>query len=237
MDNMEFRTSYGTVRNINNKKKNRMRLIKNGILGIGGAAIILVGGLQIYKQIEKRQINNVSEGQIKTTISIQVEEGDTLSGIADRFYTDTCDDVYRYVSNYEDAIQKENNIVGRDPKLVAGTTVEIPVVVSENNTYYQRILELEGQIANIEQNNKWVRYTIKSGDMFSTLAQQASVNVSETYKIAQEIANKNNISTKEILKPGDELWIINPELGNLKRELSETKELFIESLSKDQIKK
>lgn len=234
---MEFKTSYGSVRNINKKKKNKMKLIKNGILGIGGAAIILVSVLQIYKQIEKKQINDVPEGQITTTISIQVEEGDTLSEIADRFYTDTCDDVYRYLSNYQDAIQKENNIIGRDPKLRAGTTIEVPVVVHENNAYYQRILELENQIAALEENNKWVRHTVKQGDLFSTLAEQASINISETYELAKEIAIKNGMSTKDMLNVGQEIWIINPELGNLKIELEQTQEKFIQYLSGKQIKK
>lgn len=234
---MEFKTSYGSVRNVNKKKKNKMKLIKNGILGIGGAVIVLVGGLHIYKQINKNQINDVPEGQITTTISIQVEEGDTLSEIADRFYTDACDDVYRYLSNYQDAIQKENNIIGRDPKLRAGTTIEVPVVVHENNAYYQRILELEDQIANIEENNKWVRHTVKQGDLFSTLAEQASIDISETYELAKEIANKNNMSTKDILNVGQEIWIINPELGKLKVELKQTQEMFIQYLSGKQIKK
>lgn len=237
MDNVEIKTSYGTVRHINNKKKNKMKLIKNGILGIGGAIIILVGGLQIYKQIEKRQINDVPEGQIRTTISIEVDEGDTLSGIADRFYTAACGDVYKYVSNYEDAIQKQNNMVGTNPNLVAGRTIEIPVIVHENNAYYQRILELENQISEINENNKWVRYTVQQGDLLSTIASMTSIDVSETYELVKEIANKNRINTKEILRPGDEIWIINPELGNLKMELEQTKAMFVDYLSRDQIKK
>lgn len=237
MDNMEFRTSYGNLKNVNNKKKNRIKLIKNGILGIGGAVIILVGGLQVYKQIEKKQINDIPEGQITTTISIQVENGDTVSEIADRFFSDDCGDVYNYVSNYEDAIKEQNHLYGLNPNIVAGRTLQIPVIISENNTYYQRILELENQIKEIEENNRWVRYTVKYGDLFSTLASKASSDVSETYELALEIADKNNMSTKDIIRPGQEVWIINPELGKLKIELNETREMFIESLSRNQIKK
>ena len=236
MNNGDIKTSYGTMRNVN-KKQNKKKLIRNGILGIGGAVIILISGLQIKNVVEKKQINDVPEGQIRTTISIQVEDGDTLSEIADRFYTDNCDGVYRYVSNYEDAIQKENSIVGRNPKLVAGTTVEVPVVVPENNAYYQRILELEKQIADIEQNNKWVSHTVRPGELLSTLASMSSVDISETYELINEIANKNGISTKEILRPGDEILIVNPELKELKMELIETQEMLVHYLSGDQIKK
>ena len=212
--------------------------ISTKVAVLAASAIIVLAVLMGWKYyFETKKINDIPDGQVMTTISIQVEAGDTLSEIADRFYTDDCNGVYRYVSNYEDAIQKENNIIGINPKLVAGTTMEIPVVVDENNTYYQRILELENQITDMEQNNKWVRYTVKRGDLLSTLANMASIDDSETYKYVKEIANKNSISTTAILSIGDEIWIINPELGNLKRELVETRELFIESLSKDQIKK
>lgn len=241
MDNGEFRTAYGKVSNVNRKKISKtkfvLKVIKKAVVLTASAIILLTGILGLKNYFDGKKINDVPEGQIKTTISVQVQEGDTLSGIADRFYTDTCNDVYRYVSNYEDAIQEQNNIVGRDPKLVAGTTVEVPVVVPENNTYYQRIVELEKQITDIEQNNKWVSHTVKSGELLSTLASMSSIDISETYETVNEIARKNNISTKEVLRQGDEILIVNPKLKELKMELVETQEMLVQYLSRDQIKK
>lgn len=230
MDNREIRTSYGTVRHINNKKK-KMKLITKGILGISGAVIILLSGLNIYRGIQNKKINDIPENQVMTTISISVESGDSLTEIANRFYTDDCEGVYRYISNYQDAIQEKNKIMGNDPKLIEGRSLKIPVIVDENNVYYQRVSELENKINEIEQSNKWVYYTVESGDNLSSVAEFASGSFSETYEIMNEIAEKNNISVKAMLREGQRLWIVNPELGNLKRELNETQELFIDYLS------
>ena len=52
-----------------------------------------------------------------------------------------------------------------------------------------------------------------------------------------DIADRNNIPRKSDLRLGQQLWIINPKLGDLKVELKQARQEFIDYLSGNQIKK
>ena len=107
---------------------------------------------------------------------------------------------------------------------------ELPVVVNKNDPNYLKMKEIENKIKDIEINNLWVRYKIQDGDYVSKLAARASGTYEETYDITLKIFAKNRISKKTVLNIGDEIWIMNPELGNLKIELYEIEQNLANSL-------
>lgn len=56
----------------------------------------------------------------KTCTSIEVQQGDTLWGIAKTYYTDECTDIRTYI----DTIKKANNMY--DDKLISGQSLIVP---------------------------------------------------------------------------------------------------------------
>lgn len=230
----ELRTNYGTVKNISNKKIKKRQLKKVMAVTLAAASIITIMTLT---GCNKNKEYIVPDNQIKVSISMQVEEGETISDVANKFYTDECEGVYSSVSNFQDEIKEQNNINKFSSFVKAGDTIEVPVIIEKDNPYYLKILEIQSEISNIENNNLWVRYKVEYGDRLSTIAEKASGSYTETYEITNKIASKNNMGTKSILNAGEEIWIMNPELGTLKAELNEAKEEFKLSLTGEQIQK
>ena len=233
-NNNELRTNYGTVRNISNKKMKKGQLKKVMAVTLAAASIITIMTLT---GCSKNKEYVVPDNQIKVNISMELESGETISDVANKFYTDECETVYNSVSNFQDEIKEQNNINKFSSFVKAGDTIEVPVIVEKDNPYYLKILEIQNQISNIENNNLWVRYTVEYGDRLSTIAEKASGSYTEIYEITSKIASRNNMGTKSILNAGEEIWIMNPELGKLKAELNEAKEEFKLSLIGEQIKK
>lgn len=234
MSNRELRTNYGTVRNISNKKLKKRKLKQVMAVTIATASII---SIMTLTGCNKNKEYIVPENQMQVTISMEVESGETISDVANRFYTDECEGVYSSVSNFQEEIREHNNISKFSSFVKAGDTIEVPVIIEKDNPYYLKILEIQNEISNIETNNLWVRYTVEYGDILSTIAEKASGSYSETYEITNKIASKNNMRTKSILNAGQEIWIMNPELGELKAELKVAQEEFKASLTGEQIKK
>lgn len=231
----EVRLSNGKLRNVNRKRKDKYSLIKKGIAFVGAVVTFVTIGATA-KEISKRKINDIPEDQAEFTISEFVDHGETVSGIANKYYTDDCEGVYNNFENYQRAIQEENYLYGDE--VSAGRTIKIPVIVDQNNPYYVDVLSLEKQISEFEQSKEyWVRYTVKYGDRLSLLAEKASGSKSETYEILPEIASKNNMHSTDILREGQEIWIINPKVGELKQQLSDARDLLIQSLTNNQVKK
>lgn len=234
--NEEIKTNYGTVRNVNfnNVKKTKKRkTYKMPVMIIAATSILLVSAF-IAKN-KNIPTSPIPENQVKTYITMEVEDGDTISDITNKFYTEDNETVYNSISNYKKEIEEQNNISKFDSHIENGEVLKVPVIVDKDNPYYLEILEIKSKISDIEENNLWVRYTVKYGDRISTLAELASGSYSETYEIASEIERKNNYG--RLLNEGEEIWIMNPELGKLKSKLKEAEEQFKESLINKQIKK
>ena len=170
-------------------------------------------------------------------VVMDIDKGETISSFADRLYSSDCAEVYGSISRYENAIREQNNIHKASSYIQAGDTLQIPVIIDKDNPYYLQIKDLENQIADIKENNLWVKYTVQYGDTFSSLAALSSDSIQETYENISEIAHRNNMSTKDMLRDGREIWIINPELGRLKLELKTVYEELKQSLLGEQIKK
>lgn len=235
-NNRELKSVYGNVRNISNKKMRKRKLYKTVIMTISTISLATIIAITA-SGCGKEKISSIPEGQVKTYITMQVESGETISDIADRFYTDDCEGVYNSFSNYQSEIKEKNNISKFGSHIEVGDTLQIPVIINEDNPYYLQILEIQNKISDIEDNNLWVKYTVQYGDRISTIAELASGSYSETYEIADKIASKNGMYNKSILNAGQEIWIMNPELGKLKFELKEAQEQFVQSLIGTQIKK
>ncbi|MBQ2946954.1 MAG: LysM peptidoglycan-binding domain-containing protein [Bacilli bacterium] len=233
-NNRELRTNYGTVRNISNKKMKKRKLKQVVAVTLATASIVTIMTLT---GCEKNKEYVVPDNQIKVNISMQVEEGDTISDVANKFYTDECEGVYNSISDFEDEIKEQNNINKFSSFVKEGDTIEVPVIIEKENPYYLKILDIQSQINNIQNNNLWVRYTVEYGDRLSTIAEKASGSYTEIYEITNKIASKNNINNKSILNAGQEIWIMNPELGELKSELKNAQEELKLSLTGEQLKK
>ncbi len=234
MKNDSIESSYGTVRNINRKKLSKRKLY-NRIAALTGASIIFVSGLFIAKNIKDRKVNPVQDGQTSISLLVDVHDGDTVYDIASKYYTNDCEYVYNSLSNYQRIIKNDNGKY--DGEIKPGDKLSIPVVVDNDNQYYQRMLRLQNEISDIEANNYWVRYTVKPGDTITELAELSSGSYEETYDIASKILSKNNMSKRDVLRDGTQIWIVNPELGSLKAELNETITNLKDSLTSSNLKK
>jgi len=223
----EINTSYGTIRKNNNKNFKKIKLSKTGIgiISIAAASIILISSIA---GLGEKGTNPIPEHQITTTITMQVEQGDTIYDIANKFYTDDCEGVYCSLANFQDAIKEQNDVHGS--RITKGDILEIPVIVDKDNSYYLQIKQIQNMIADIEKNNLWVKYTVQYGDNITKIAGLASGSYSETQTIIGEIIDKNNIRKASLLSEGQEIWIMNPELGRLKIQLSDIEEQFKQSL-------
>lgn len=216
------KVNNGTIDNINIKNnKNRLYYVRG--LSLVASAIVFISTLTGCGAVKKKQPN---PGQAEISITYEVESGDTLSEIAQKYYTDECESIYDF-TDYEKIIEQENKAVDN---IEVGQKLEIPVIIDENNEYYLKMQYLKSEIKNIEQNDLWVPYTIQYGDRIEKLAALAAGNYEEIYIIKSKIMSHNHIGS--IYNEGDRIFIMNPKLGNLKLELQEAERNLVESLNK-----
>ena len=235
INNGQIKTSQGTIKNLNSKKINgKKKIYKTRAVALTAAAIMLFSILA-FKYGSKNKEITVPDDQLMITITMQIEDGDTFSEIASRYFSENCEGVYNSVSDFERAIQKANKKYSSH--IESGDTLKIPVIIDKNNSIYLEILDIKNKIEQIQNNDLWVRYTVKSGDSFSSVAQLSSGSISETYENMSEIMSKNNMNSKTLLREGQVIWIMNPELGALKMQLGDLQDKLTESLVVSQTKK
>lgn len=232
----EIVSEHGKVKKINDKAlstlKTKLQKIKP-VIALSASAIIFFSGLAIGKAStnteEKTNPVSVSDNQILTNISVDVFSGDTVSEIADEFYNEDYDSVYGSKENFIKSIEETNGIV--DSKITSGSRIKIPVIIDEDNPSLQNYVSKQMELFELEENEKWVKYTVKLDDNITSLAAFGSaanyVGVNE--EEAQEIIKRNNLPSNTIYA-GQELWIINPKIGELKLEVKEANKELIESL-------
>lgn len=220
----------GKICNVNYKKieqlNKRKTKIKNCIFSITTSAVMFFAGLGIGKASNSNYAT-IGDNQIMATISIDVSNGDTIYDIANKYYNENYENVFGSKSNYEKSIQLQNSLI--NSKIKIGDKLIIPVVIDKNNPYLQIIQTLNAKIAEIEQNNYWVEYTVRMGDTLSNLAALSSGSAGETIENVDKIARKNGLSPNNIYA-GQKIYIINPGLGSLRIDLLETQNLLKESL-------
>lgn len=236
----EIDSKYGKVFNINYNKvkvnKNQLNVAKK-VVALSMSAVMFFAGLGIgkanEKTIDKTSTVNLNPNQIIATVQNSIDPGETLSEIASKYYNEDYEKVYGSEVNFINSIKKQNNIEN-DDLIVSGQKLTIPVIIDKNNSYFQNIMMLTAKINELEENEKWIKYTVRLDDNLSMLAGWGSGNhVSVSVEEENEIARHNNLQTKTIY-PGQELEIINPKIGNLKIELRKAEQEFKESLINNQ---
>lgn len=164
------------------------------------------------------------EDYVQITVRENVERGDTLTGIATRYYDpEVYDSYYGSVNNYVDAIADTNDIY--KDHINPYQTLTVPVFVEEENIYLMQINKLEDQIKSLPV---WVDYTVEYGDTVLALAYKGAGTTNEAYEIKDRIIAKNGLNNS-ILRDGMVIQIVNPEIGTLKAEIARLKDLLQES--------
>ena len=183
----------------------------------------IVGGAVGYNSVNKEVI--IPDGYITTNLEMSIHKETDISDIADTYYDDLYAGVYKNEDNYINSMKDTNKL--RSDRIPAGTTIKIPVIFDANNEHYLRITDLQTQIEELAKNNYWVPYTVKFGDSLSFLAAQASGSEAETVELVNSIKNKNGKSSANAIQEGETIYIVNPELGPLKKELEQEKQWLL----------
>lgn len=234
---MEERKNANTqIRTINYKKLAYQRKLKIfklkvalTVTSIGCLASLAAFGSHVYN--ENKFEPTIPDGYYQTYMSTDVERGDTLTSIASLYFDEELyGDTYKDLNDYIDSIAKTNHVSKNH--INPYQSLNIPVLVAEDNIYVQQINSLEKQIAELD---RWVPYTVQAGDTLLALAYQGAGTTNEAYELQDEIRSKNDLDSSTIIW-GDEIKIINPEIGRLKKEVVNLKEKLHESLQVEQNK-
>lgn len=195
------------------------------VSGITGGII----GYNIGKNSTSSETIMPSVDPMETIITVdEYLYNNTISDLAYPYYQGATAEAFATTEAYTDYVLKTNCI--EDAKKISNNTnIEIPVVVSVDNEYFVEMQNIKQQIKDIEKNGLWVSYTVKSGDLISSIAAKASGSLAETKEIEKEIMIKNGLNSDKI-KPGEVLLIYNPELGILKTELNEVEQQLKDNL-------
>lgn len=228
------------VSNINydNIKKNKFKLQAKSLFLASTAAIIYFTGIAVGKGMNKDISNtnntsfiNLNQNQIVASISVDVNYDDTIIGIADEFYNDDYENVYGSKENFVNSIKFQNAI--EDDKIIVGQKLVIPAIIEKDNPYFQIVVQINAKINELEQNQKWIKHTVGLDENLAFLARLGSGSNLVGMDEIDEILTYNHLKSSTIY-PGQELYIINPEIGILKKELKNAEEEFRESLINNQ---
>ncbi len=161
---------------------------------------------------------SIPNGYIQIYTTEQVGKNDTLKSIAEKYYNE---DIYPYyyhsLDSYIEEIAQTNKI--NKNNITPFQDLIIPVITSQNNIYLERIKMLQKQMKKL---TVWVPYQIQSGDTISSLAYKGAGDNDEVYDIVKIIIQYNNISNTNI-EIGNTIYIINPQIGDLKKEIFQLK--------------
>lgn len=234
----QIKTREGLVSNINQKKisthKSKIQIKKTILSGIIGASMLFTGigiGKAMNKPIDNTHISTLNSNKVVIPMKIEVNGGETLSDIVDKYYNEDYENMYGTKENFINSIALQNQI---NPDIIKiGQELSIPIIVDKDNQYLQNALRINTKIQELEENEKWIKYMVKLDDNLSYLASLGSGSSSVSKKEENEIVRHNNLQTKTIF-PGQQIEIINPKIGNLKIELRNAEREFSESLINNQ---
>lgn len=192
--------------------------ITGGIIGYG-----------LGKNSASKETTSPSLDHEETIITFDEQlQSNTVSDLAYPYYRGDTAEAFESTEAYTNYVLKTNGIEDAT-KIPNNTNIEVPVVVSVDNEYFIEMKNIKKQIKDIEKNDLWISYTVKSGDLISSIAAKASGSLAETKEIEKEIMIKNGLNSDKI-KPGDVLLIYNPKLGELKAELNEVEQQLKDNL-------
>lgn len=200
--------------------------IKKVLISTIVAAIIGGGiGYQLKTAIDKNNYQPplLPDDCVAMDIDVKVEYGDTVTEIASRYYNDDYEQMYGEFEHYVDAVLDKNDLDSAS-KILPGDDLTVPVIFDKDNPFYMESAYLQHQITEIKDNEYWVPHTVTYLDgSISELAAKASGTDSEVGIISSQIMAHNDLENS-MIKPGQQLDIVNPELGPLKIALNEAKE-------------
>lgn len=214
------------INNINHiRLKNKKR--KNKLFRINCFSLALMTSLvmPITTLDTSNHKKNIPIGYIKIDTTEKVQKDDTLVAIAKKYYNDDIYPLYyQSLDNYIDEIAKINNVNRNN--ITPFQELIIPVIIAQNNIYLERIETINKQIKKLPL---WIAYNIQVGDTISSLAYKGAGDIDEAYTISNEIIKYNNISDTNI-SAGNTINIINPQIGDLKKEIFKLKRSLNDSL-------
>ena len=240
MDNNKFKMQSGTVSNVNAKKlaNGRFVVLRRIVIGTLITGFIILGAKALNNK--PKEIPETNNEVITMVVDIKTERGDTFWEIGQKYKNEDCQSIYESLDKYVEAIKKangkEDTFFYKNDSLAADTTISLPVVVDKDNEYLSIKPLVEQKIQELVENEYWVDYVVKSGDNISSLAELASSSYEETIANEIEICRKNGISNPNSLRDGQKIQIINPKLGELRWELRDLEDTFMESLENTKTK-
>lgn len=216
------------INNINYKKlkdkKRKKKILRSNCFALLVTSTLIVGVGMAKPKVQENQIS-MPAGYIQIYTTEQVEKNDTLTTIAEKYYNkDIYSSYYQSLDNYIEEIAKTNNISKNH--ITPFQDLIIPALTPQNNIYLERIESINKQI---EELDVWIPYEIQVGDTISGLAYKGAGDDDEAYTICKEIMRYNNMQDTNIYA-GNTIYIINPEIGDLKREIFQLKKSLNDSL-------
>ena len=164
---------------------------------------------------------------IEIYLNEHISKDDTVESVAKKYYDQ---EIYHKIyETIDDYIEEICNLNGLEPyNLTPFQDINVPVLVHKDNVYLSRINELEKEIKNIDE---WIKYEVQNGDSLSSLAYDAAGNSTDALSNIEKIKEYNNLTSNDI-NVGDVLYIINPKIGELKRDIAFLRHQLKESLIK-----
>ena len=156
------------------------------------------------------------------TLDISVDQNTSIKNLANMYYDET---EYPEFKEYCKKKKKKNDI---DFDIITPyQNIKMPLIVNRDNVYLNNIEALENTLNEIPI---WVDYVVESGDTLSSLAYLGAKDATEAMENINRICDYNNISNRSVIQIGSKISIINPEIGEIKRNIYSLKEALKESL-------
>lgn len=193
-------------------------------------------GYEVGTKESHKILYNLSDEQILTTIRVYAHNGDTISNIANKYFNKDNAQYYGSQENFQDAIATNNHIIDKN-NIDSNIYLNVPVVLNKNDQHYKRIIDLQNQINTIlnDDNLKWMLYTDK-GEVFSELVELSNPFIEGIYGSNDwhEIIEYNKAHNKDFditkIQLGDQIYIHNPKLWDLRKDLNIAETLLEQSL-------
>lgn len=161
----------------------------------------------------------------KIYIDISIDKPMNITDIAHKYYDDEIYSPYfDNIDNYIEEIKKDNKM--QYNSVTPFQNIQIPVLVNKENIYLQNISNLKEEITKFPL---WTKHKIEDGDTISSLSYMGAKDSTEVFEIEKKIRDYNEL-TSDDLKVGNNIYIINPEIGNLRKEIFTLKDSLAKSL-------
>ena len=214
------------IKKVNEKRIKALK--RKAIKRVAIFGMVAVGLVTAYKVTTKPdpQFPPIPEGYQEMMIDEFVDNGETIDEIAQKYYTEDVRTCYPDFEEYIEIILRDNNINERE--LDKQNSIKVPIIIDNNNYYLTQIKEKELELENVEE---WIDYIAKPGDNLYNLSWEAASNGDEAMNNLKRITDINNLDRSSQIQIGQRLSIINPKIGELKREINSLKEEFNESIT------